>query len=76
MVVLAQPGVINMEMWLSQEDEEYLNKIVKNFENCKGDCTSCEAFEKINKTDCTFCELLLTYRSHVQCEITRLLDNM
>ena len=76
MVVLAQQGVTNMEMWLSPEDEEYLNKIVKDFEVCKGDCSTCKAFEKINKTDCNFCELLLTYRSHIQCEITRLLDTM
>ena len=65
-----------MEMFLSPEEEKYIEEIVNDFVSCSGNCSSCKAFEKIGEKDVSFCELLLTYRSHVQCEITRLIDNM
>lgn len=55
--------------------DEYLQNIVEDFEHC-GVCEVCRAYEKLNGTDCTFCELLRTYRNDISNALTKLIDQM
>lgn len=54
---------------------EYLQNIVEDFEHC-GDCEVCRAYERLNGTDCTFCELLRAYRNDISNALTKLIDQM
>lgn len=54
---------------------EYIMNIVQDFEHC-GECEVCRAYERLNGTDCTFCELLRTYRNDISNAITEVLDKM
>lgn len=58
--------------------DEYLQNIVEDFEHCgeDGECEVCKAYERLNGTDCTFCELLLTYRNDISNALTKLIDQM
>ena len=58
---------------------EYIMNIVQDFEHCGengGRCSECKANEIINGTDCTFCNLLLVYRSDISNAIDDLIDKM
>lgn len=59
-------------------NEEYILNIVQDFENCgeNGKCSDCKANEKINGTDCKFCNLLLIYRNDISNGVSHLIDKM
>ena len=65
-------------MNLSETEGEYIKNIVRDFEHCgeSGGCESCKCYERMNGTDCTFCELLLIYRNDISKALTNLIDQM
>lgn len=58
--------------------DEELREIVNDFENCGSHdlCEKCKCYERLNGTQCTICDLLLTYRGDLSNRITELIDNM
>lgn len=55
--------------------DEYLRNIVRDFEHCDC-CGECKASEKINGTDCTFCQLLMIYKRDISRALNTLMDKM
>lgn len=67
-----------MDMDLTESEQEYLRSILNDFEHCgsKEFCENCNAYEKLNGTQCTVCELLLTYRNDISKALNNLIDQM
>ena len=67
-----------MNMNLSEEEHTFLRGIIDGFEHCgsHGGCENCKAYERINDTECTFCELMLSYRTDIANKLTELIDRM
>lgn len=65
-------------MNLSYDEHSYLRGIVDSFEKCgeHGGCENCKAYERLNGTECTFCELMLIYRTDISNALTKLIDQM
>ncbi len=59
-------------------DYDEIREIVNDFENCgiHGGCENCKCYEDLNDTQCTVCELLMTYRKDLTDKITELIESM
>jgi hypothetical protein len=61
---------------LTEDEHAYLKNITDSFGECDSNCESCKAYEKMNQTDCTFCDLLLTYRIDINRKLNQFIDTL